>query len=324
MTATPIQNKIDELYSLIRFLRIRPFCEWDEFRETIIKPMKDGNSKKAIRVAQVLMKAISLRRSKKAIIDGRPILNLPERNINMTHIDFSPDERIHYDFVNQRAQARFTKYLQQGTVMKNYSSVLVLLLRLRQSCLHPSLTTTEGDGETNPDAELQLARSMKPEVVRRLLSESNTMAEIECPICMDIAQDAQIIKGCGHILCKECCDSYINANDGSTKRCPQCRGDMNKQNLIGVESFLKVHAPELIQEANEADEEEKKAEKRVKEFISSAKIDKMLDILEDTNADTNGQDKTIVFSQFTNFVSTLLLFYIAKKKLIFLNSLLLA
>jgi SNF2 family DNA or RNA helicase len=313
MTATPIQNKIDELYSLIRFLRIRPFCEWDDFRDTIVKPMKDGNHKKAIKVAQVLMKAISLRRSKKALIDGRPILNLPERNINMTHIDFSPDERIHYDFVNQRAQARFTKYMQQGTVMKNYSSVLVLLLRLRQACLHPSLTVIEGDGEANPEAELSLVRSMKPEVVRRLLSESTSMAEIECPICMDVAQDAQIIKACGHILCKECCDSYINANDGSTKRCPQCRGDMSKQSLVGIEAFLKVYAPELIKEANEADEEEKKAENRVKEFVSSAKIDKMLEILEDTNADTNGQDKTIVFSQFTGFVSTLLFVIILSK-----------
>jgi SNF2 family DNA or RNA helicase len=320
MTATPIQNKIDELYSLIKFLRIRPFCEWDEFRDTIVKPMKSGNHKKAIKVAQVLMKAISLRRSKKALIDGRPILNLPERNINMTHINFSPDERIHYDFVNQRAQARFTKYMQQGTVMKNYSSVLVLLLRLRQACLHPSLTVVEGEGEgeANPDAEIELAKSMKPEVVRRLLGESTTMAEIECPICMDVAQDAQIIKGCGHILCKECCDSYINANDGSTKRCPQCRGDMNKQNLVGVETFLKVHAPELVQEANEADEEEKKAEEKVKEFISSAKIDKMLDILENTDADTNGQDKTIVFSQFTGFVSAFLsVFFFTFHKLIF-------
>ncbi|KAI8331610.1 SNF2 family N-terminal domain-containing protein [Choanephora cucurbitarum] len=314
LTATPIQNKIEELYSLIKFLRIRPFCDWEEFRESIVKPMKAGNHRKAIRVAHLLMKAISMRRSKKAKIDGRPILDLPERNVHMTHIDFSPDERTHYDFVEQRAQARFNKYLQAGSVMKNYSSVLVLLLRLRQACLHPNLTFVEGDGEVPvepPENQEQLARQMKPDVVRRLLSDATSIAEIECPICLDIAQDAQIAKECGHILCKECLDNFINTNDGATKRCPHCRGDISKANMVPLEAFLKVHAPDLIKEAEQQekeeaaskDKEEKEALARVHEFISSAKIDKMIEILKETNVATNNQDKTIVFSQFTAFVS---------------------
>lgn len=305
MTATPIQNKIDELYSLIKFLRIRPFCEWDEFRDCISKPMKNGNHKKAVKVAHVLMKAISMRRSKKAMIDGRPILNLPERNVHMTHIDFSPDERNHYDFVNQTAQARFNKYMQQGTVMKNYSSVLVLLLRLRQACLHPSLTLQEGDvAEEVANDQDKLATNMKPEVVRRLLSESATLVEIECPICMDIAQNAQIIVGCGHILCKECFDGYWNIQDGNRKKCPQCRGELDNKKLITIESFLKKHAPDLYEAtmATPVEEKEKEDLRRVQEFISSAKIEKMMEILDQTDIDTNGEDKTIVFSQFTGMV----------------------
>ncbi|CEP13873.1 hypothetical protein [Parasitella parasitica] len=311
MTATPVQNKIDELYSLVKFLRIRPFDDWDEFRDTIMRPMKNGQHKKAIRVAAVLMKAISLRRSKKALIDGRPILDLPERNIHMTHIDFSPDERIHYDYVNQRVQARFNKYLRQGVVMKKYSSVLVLLLRLRQACLHPHLTLTEGDSEAQYEDEedqTESAKSMNPAIVSRLLSDSATLSDIECPICMDTAENAQILKGCGHILCKECLDSYINTNDGSVKRCPQCRGELSINKLVGVEAFIKVHAPHLLQEAEEeteeeiaAKEKEKEALQRVQEYVSSTKIDKMIEILDATAAETEGRDKTIVFSQFTGF-----------------------
>lgn len=305
MTATPIQNKIEELYSLIKFLRIRPFCDWDEFRDCIAKPMKGGNHKKAIKVAQVLMKAISLRRSKKALIDGKPILDLPERNVNMTHIDFTPDERNHYDFVNQTAQARFNKYMAAGTVMKNYSSVLVLLLRLRQACLHPSLTLQEGDSVNQPlpTDQLQLATQMKPDVVKRLLDDSAGLAEIECPICMDIAQNAQIIVGCGHILCKECFDGYWNANDGNTKRCPQCRGELDNMKLVTVDTFLKKYAPDLYEESQLALTEKEKADiKKVKHFISSSKIDKMMEILDQTDIDTNGEDKTIVFSQFTGML----------------------
>lgn len=308
MTATPIQNKIEELYSLIRFLRIRPFCEWEEFRDCIVKPMKAGNHVKAIRVAQVLMKAISLRRSKKALIDGRPILNLPARNVHMTHINFTPDERTHYDYVNQTAQARFNKYMAAGTVMKNYSSVLVLLLRLRQACLHPSLTLQEGDSSgivmQEPENLMQLAESMRPEVVARLLDDSAGLAEIECPVCMDIAQDAQIIVGCGHILCKECFDGYWNVGDGNTKRCPQCRGELSNTKLITVEVFLQKHAPQLIEEAQAPiSEAEQEDITRLQGFISSAKIDKMMELLEQTERDTDGKDKTIVFSQFTGLVT---------------------
>ncbi|KAG2235394.1 hypothetical protein INT48_005744 [Thamnidium elegans] len=307
MTATPIQNKIEELYSLIRFLRIRPFCEWEEFRDCIAKPMKAGNHEKAIRVAQVLMKAISLRRSKKALIDGRPILNLPARNVHMTHIDFTPDERTHYNYVNQTAQARFNRYMAAGTVMKNYSSVLVLLLRLRQACLHPSLTLQEGDSSgvimQEPENLIQLAESMRPEVVARLLDDSAGLAEIECPVCMDIAQDAQIIVGCGHILCKECFDGYWNVGDGNTKRCPQCRGELNISKLITVDVFLQKHAPQLLEQAlvpiSEAEQEDIA---RVQEFISSAKIDKMMELLEQTEREADGKDKTIVFSQFTGLL----------------------
>ncbi|EPB87402.1 hypothetical protein HMPREF1544_05828 [Mucor circinelloides 1006PhL] len=315
MTATPIQNKIEELYSLLKFLRIRPFCDWDEFRDTIVKPMNNGYHKKAVRVTAVLMKAISLRRSKKALIDGRPILDLPERNVHMTHIDFSSDERVHYEYVNQRAQARFNKYLKQGVVMKKYSSVLVLLLRLRQACLHPHLTLTEGEsepqpGEVNEEEQEQAAKDMNPEVIQRLLSDSATLSDIECPICMDTAQDAQILKGCGHILCKECLDAYVNTNDGSHKRCPQCRGELHMKKLVGVEAFIKVHAPHLLEEVDEDAREDEKAAKekeqeallRVQEYVSSAKIDKMIEILDNTDAETNGQDKTIVFSQFTGFL----------------------
>lgn len=314
MTATPIQNKIDELYSLIKFLRIRPFCDWNEFRDTIITPMKNGNHKKAVRVAAVLMKAIALRRSKKALIDGRPILDLPERNIHMTHIDFSPDERVHYDYVNQRVQARFSKYLHQGVVMKKYSSVLVLLLRLRQCCLHPHLTLTEGSSDEveplNEENQIESAKDMPPNVISRLLSDNATLNDIECPICMDTAENAQILKGCGHILCKECLDSYINTNDGSLKRCPQCRGELNTRKLVGIEAFIKAHAPHLLQEAEQEEEaaaaqsEEQAALARVQEYVSSAKIDKMIEILDTTAAETGGKDKTIVFSQFTGFVST--------------------
>lgn len=50
-----------------------------------------------------------------------------------------------------KTQATFNRYLRAGTVLKNYSQVLVLLLRLRQICSHPNLIQEDGDGFVHPD-----------------------------------------------------------------------------------------------------------------------------------------------------------------------------
>ncbi|KAI9262419.1 SNF2 family N-terminal domain-containing protein [Phascolomyces articulosus] len=310
MTATPIQNRIEELYSLIKFLRIRPYCEWDEFRDQIKKPLDKGLQEHAIKKVQALLKAISLRRSKKAKIDGRPILKLPERNIHFTHVDFTPDERNFYDFVNKRSQAQFNKYMRQGTVMKNYSSVLVLLLRLRQACLHPKLTMLERgeEEEVDEDAQQDLAVAMNMTVVNRLLHDDTDFSQIECPICMDMADQAQIIPGCGHMLCRECLFNYLNTNEmRGEKRCPQCRGPLQGDKVVPIEIFLKVHAPdlheELIGQREVEDEANSEMKARAEELPSSSKIDKMLEILHETRRTTKNKDKTIVFSQFTTFLN---------------------
>ncbi|KAI9498457.1 SNF2 family N-terminal domain-containing protein [Zychaea mexicana] len=310
MTATPIQNRVEELYSLIKFLRIRPYCEWKEFRDEIKKPLNNGDQKFALKRVQALLKAIALRRSKKAKIDGRPILNLPERNVHFTHINFTPDERAFYDFVNQKSQAQFNRYMKAGTVMKNYSSVLVLLLRLRQACLHPRLTMLDRSSEeedVDVDAQEDLAASMDKTVVNRLLHDDTDFSQIECPICMDMADHAQIIPGCGHMLCRECLGNYLNSERGeSEKRCPQCRGQLVGDKVVTIEVFLKMHAPDLYDEfignKEARNEEEKEINTRAEDLPSSSKIDKMLEILHETRRQTKNGDKTIVFSQFTAFL----------------------
>lgn len=58
LTATPIQNKIEELYSLLKFLRVRPYCEWAEFRMHIQKPLSAGHNRIGLKRVQALMKGI--------------------------------------------------------------------------------------------------------------------------------------------------------------------------------------------------------------------------------------------------------------------------
>ncbi|ORZ23502.1 SNF2 family N-terminal domain-domain-containing protein [Absidia repens] len=305
LTATPIQNKIEELYSLINFLRIQPYCDWTNFRDEIVTPLKSVYKRQAVmKKVQVIMKAIALRRSKKAEIDGRPILNLPERNIHFTHVDFPSDERQFYNFVDNKVQTDFNEYVDAGTVMQNYSSVLVLLLRLRQACLHPTLTTIDKPVlKNNEERQLENAKSLDQSVVDRLVNMKDELSGVECPICMDAADEPRIISGCGHILCRECLSSYVNTSSdyGGSKSCPQCRGELRLESTVPVAIFFKIHIPELaaVEEKEDPEMAEKVNEIR---YESSKKIDTMLEILAKTREDSNGRDKTIVFSQFTQML----------------------
>lgn len=60
-----------------------------------------------------------------------------------------------------------------------------------------------------------------------------------------------------------------------------------------------------MEEVEAEAETEARNRQRVAEMLSSAKIDKMLEILDETAHETDRQDKTIVFSQFTSMLSML-------------------
>ncbi|KAH8554892.1 SNF2 family N-terminal domain-containing protein [Umbelopsis sp. PMI_123] len=306
LTATPIQNRVSDLYSLIRFLKIKPYHEWSKFSADIDMPLLSNAREHAMKRVQILMKAISLRRTKDGTIDGKPLLVLPARRVHITHVEFSEDERNFYDYVSAKVQAKFSKYLDSGTVMKHYSSVLVMILRLRQACLHPVLTTTNinsGSNETLKEENYKRrAKMMQNVVIQRLIQQKLDENTAECPICMDVTGSPYLITLCGHCFCQECLFNFMNTSSGEMGkdlRCPQCRIRFSDGSLIPVEIFQEVHNPTFKKsESLEIDITVKKP----KDFVSSTKIDTMLEILAKTKQESNGTDKTVIFTQFTNML----------------------
>lgn len=65
-----------------------------------------------------------------------------------------------------------------------------------------------------------------------------------CPICLDAIEGVVILKGCAHIFCKLCLESYLWEADpppaasvaevAPVKTCPACRGAINKTAPYGV------------------------------------------------------------------------------------------
>jgi SNF2 family DNA or RNA helicase len=258
MSGTPMMNHVNELFSLVHFLRIKPYCEYERFAEDFSRPLKSSSThakETAMRKLQAFLKAVLLRRTKKSEIDGEPIITLPERITETQHAVFSHDEHDFYTGLEKQHQIKFNKYLRAGTVGRNYSNILVLLLRLRQACCHPHLIkdfgiSVSGMGDVSIEDMIELAKNLSIDVVNRI----KDAGAIECPICMDLAGNATIFTPCGHSTCSECFTKIqdptqamddADGKDATSIKCPNCRGKVDPKKVIDFKSFKKVHMPDV-------------------------------------------------------------------------------
>ncbi|KAK4503894.1 hypothetical protein PRZ48_004809 [Zasmidium cellare] len=257
LSGTPMQNSCSELFSLIKFLKIKPYCEWEKFRLDIDVPLRSGHEDvkdKAMTMLQALCKAVMLRRTKKSTFEGQPILVLPERTTAVDNPTFDEHEQAFYTALETQTQLTFNKYLRKGLVGSNYSAVLTLLLRLRQAACHPHLIKNFAQAiqtDLSEEQMLEFAKQLEAAVVERI---KMTGGNFECRVCYDVTPNPAIFP-CGHDTCSECftrisdpANAIQNGDENGGIRCPTCRGPIDPKRVIDFLSFKKVHMPELLTE----------------------------------------------------------------------------
>ncbi|KAG9231581.1 SNF2 family N-terminal domain-containing protein [Amylocarpus encephaloides] len=265
LTGTPMMASDDEypgvgeLYSLIHFLRIKPYNDYTKFQAEF-RSLTKGDAtrfqeKNSLQKLQAVLKAILLRRTKQSKIDGNPIITLPPKSEEIQHVVFTDEEKSLYQALESKTQIQFNRYVKAGTVSKNYSNMLVLLLRLRQCCCHGHLIqdheTVPPIANITPEAMLEMARSLDATVVSRLLEHDG--GAFECPVCYDGVENPRIVIPCGHDTCQECLTKIsdqsaqtdvINGEEaGGGTKCPSCRGKVDMNKIIDYATFKKAHLP---------------------------------------------------------------------------------
>lgn len=160
LTGTPIQNNIDELQSLIRFLNIGPYNDYGTWATQISRPISSGNGVLAAKRLHAVLAAIMLRRRKDVLNkpsnttgkDGDNssgvAFRMKERRVHRINIEFSKPEKEIYKKFEERA---ITQIDGVGIQETGYIAALVLLLRLRQICDHVKLVTksmSDGDKDS--------------------------------------------------------------------------------------------------------------------------------------------------------------------------------
>lgn len=142
LTGTPIINKLEDLFSLVKFLGVEPWNNFSFWKTFITVPFMTKDFAKAVNVVQSVMEPLLLRRTKDMKqMDGTPLVSLPEKVITIERIKLSPDEQQLYEWIFFKAQSAFNDSINNGTAMKSYSTIMTQILRLRQACDHPSMVT---------------------------------------------------------------------------------------------------------------------------------------------------------------------------------------
>ncbi|KAF9979766.1 DNA repair protein rad16 [Mortierella antarctica] len=308
LSGTPMQNRVGELYSLIRFMQADPYgyyyckkcpckslhwkysnmkncddcghrpmdhCCW--WNNEVLKPIQNygsqGAGEKAFQKLRKLLDRIMLRRTK---VERADDLGLPPRKMTVARYLFNEEEEDLYESLFSDTKRKFTTYVEQGTVLNNYANIFELLTKMRQMVDHPDM----------------VLKKVKP-------GEVGLPETLVCSICQEEAEDP-IVSKCHHLFCREDADQYITSSSVEAPECPVCH----------IPLSIDLQQPTYVKDETEYD-----AEVRHKTFArtsivnrinmdtwrSSTKIEALVEHLYNLQREDRST-KSICFSQYVTFL----------------------
>ncbi|KAF3927107.1 hypothetical protein AA313_de0207605 [Arthrobotrys entomopaga] len=297
LSGTPLQNRIGELFSLLRFLESDPFsmyfcrkCDcksmhWkfkdykhcDDcghrpmdhlcfFNYEILKPIQafgnTGKGKDSYGKLQSLLKLIMLRRTKVQRADD---LGLPPRIVRVRRDYFNEEELDLYQSTYSSSKRKFNTYVASGVLLNNYANIFSLITRMRQMADHPDL------------------------VLKRHAEDGNN--NLVCCICDEEAEEA-IKSKCHHTFCRMCVMNYLKSYTGpGHPDCPHCHISLN----------IDITQPALEADYNLVKKGSIINRIDINNWRSSTKIEALVEELYKLRSKTC-TIKSIVFSQFTSML----------------------
>uniref|UniRef100_A0A4W5KTU1 Helicase like transcription factor n=1 Tax=Hucho hucho TaxID=62062 RepID=A0A4W5KTU1_9TELE len=282
LTGTPIQNNLRDLWMLVAFLRLKPFDMREWWNRVIQRPVTQGD-KTGLQNLQALVKCVTLRRTKTSRVCGRPLVSLPKRSVRIEEVELTQKEREEYELARTEGRTTISRYVAEGTVLRNYADVLAILVRLRQFCCHPDLL---GKTTTHTGVVAVTPAELRERLIVKLKLVLGTGSDEECAVCLDSVR-LPVITHCAHVYCRPCIAEVIRSEQEQA-RCPLCRGQ--------------IKASELVEFPLEEEEEEES--NLLENWRSSSKVEALMSSLLRLRSEDDSI-RSLVVSQFTRFLTIL-------------------
>ena len=265
VTGTPVQNRLDDLGALIKFLRIKPFSDKGGFAQFILSPFKSADPE-ILPKLRLLVDSFTLRRLKDRI-------DLPGRHESITRLQFSDDESRLYQWFAKDSQSKLRIIANDQLKSlggKTYAHILRAIMRLRLICAHgrellseDDLKITEGLSRDNAidldDDDVVETPALSPRQAYEMLMLAKETGTDNCIACTKTLETRENEDQNGHetigcmlpcyqLLCCDCMEtvkaSLVQATSNDHFRCPFC-------NMTVRTSFFEL-TKEGIEEAEEA------------------------------------------------------------------------
>ncbi|SCU87108.1 LADA_0E02036g1_1 [Lachancea dasiensis] len=263
LTGTPIINRLDDLYSMVKFLRLEPWSQVGYWKTFVSEPFEKKNYKSAFDVVSSILDPVLLRRTKQMRdVDGNRLVELPPKEIIVEKVSFNRHEDALYKYFLNRAESSVKEGLDRGDLLKKYSTILVHILRLRQVCCHADLLGSQDENDEDLAGNKMLRESFNAskavsneyetkalvsdeevqEIVGRLYEkypDQNKFRDLECSICTSEPIDPvtqTVFTECGHPFCEMCILEYVRFQSERQQeiKCPNCRSKFDPKRLTTV------------------------------------------------------------------------------------------
>lgn len=134
LSGTPIQNSMDDLFSLVAFMNYAPWSDYHWWNQNINMGLADPQRKAhALSLMNKILKPVMLRRTKQ---QHQHLLGLKTKTVSVEYITLNPEDRERYDSYYLKSKKTFQDLMQQGNLNNCYMTIWPMLMKLRQLCDH--------------------------------------------------------------------------------------------------------------------------------------------------------------------------------------------
>lgn len=195
LTGTPIENHLDELWSIFSFAVPGLLGDRTQFARVFRTPIEKRGDTQRRALLAARLRPFLMRRTKEDVA-----LDLPEKTEIVTRIDLDGAQRDLYETIRLAMHERVRAEMQRRGLARSRIVVLDALLKLRQVCCDPRLVKLPAARDVRVSSKLDALFEMLPELIdegRRVLlfSQFTSMLDLIKPELAARAFDYVEIRG---------------------------------------------------------------------------------------------------------------------------------